>query len=187
MIQRASRVHFGLRFALGVVGDFGRNTGPDELTQQALEGAAGDADQSVVAGEFSGTVGVRVIQGGERPSGGVAGDVRVVGLPVAVVSAGHEAGEQGVFEARFGGAGRAHVEVAGVLAKDGGKDCRAERAADEGVSVGCAVALAVALDAGAVVGESVVGLLDAGDDSGAKEGDGVGGGVERELEFLAWY
>src|SRR6185312_4049337 len=184
MIQRSSRVRSRGGFTFCVTRNFGRETRPEELADQALEGAAGDTDEGVIARKFSWTVGVRVIERRDRTGGGVAGDMRVVGLPAAIVSAGHEAGEQGVLQSRLRGIGRAHVEVAGVLAKDGGEHSRAQSAPDEGVSVGCAVALAITFGTLAVAGKSVVGLLNSCDQPGGKEGNRVGSSAGRKLELL---
>ncbi len=83
-------------------------------------------------------------------------------------------------------ASAALIEVTRVLVEDRGENGCTEHAAYKDVGVVGAVTLAVTFGSLAVVGVGVAGLLDAGEEAGGKEGDGIGGGTKGEAEFLFW-
>ena len=167
-----------------VIGDPGGELLDEELLEEVADGSLNRAEDGVAEDEadavavFGGVVGV-----GDGRSGEVAEDVRVVGLPLAVVALADRDELGGVPDAGFDRAG-AFVEVAGVLVEDRWEEGSGEEGADGVVAVSRAVAASVSGGSVAVAGVGVVGLLEAGDGSGHDEGDGVDGGLPGHLELL---
>ena len=106
----------------------------------------------------------------------------VVELALAVVSAADEGGGEGVPGPR-GDASGALIEVARVLVEDRGENGCAEHAADEDVAVVGAVTLGITFGSLAIIGVGVAGLLDAGEEAGGEEGDGIDGERKARRNF----
>src|ERR1700760_4654918 len=102
---------------------------------------------------------------------------------MAVVPFADEGGGHGV-ECAGADCSGALVEVTRILMEDRRKDRVADDTADEAVGVGGAVTFEVAGCACAVAAEGVLRLLDACDDRGNGEGDGIVGGSQCQPEFL---
>src|ERR1700704_3847422 len=70
--------------------------------------------------------------------------------------------------------------------EEGGEDGRAEHATDEDVAIVGSIALTVAHGALAVVWIGVARLLEAGEEAGGEEGDGISGRTKGKPELLFW-
>ncbi len=174
--RRNAVSHLAVLLIFGL--DLGGVAAQEELLGEGADHASAGEDEGIAEDESGTTVCRGVVEIGECGRTQIAADAGVVELPLSVVTLGTEGAGEGVKDAGTGGSG-ALIEVAGILVKERGQHGAAKDDVASPTGIAGAEAFEVALGA-LDVGGGGGGLINAGDEGGGTDTDGVGGGAEGE-------